>query len=160
MTRYGTHLHDLSHVPRTSTNPPLIIHSMEVVKWVTSKLCPFAIVEDEGFVRLMKTGWPHIKIPSKSTVARDVRTIFQKAKELVTKYLGDNEGWAHISTDAWRSPNNRAFIALVVHIEVDREMKKFLLDFIEVPFVSDTPYQTPVSYLKSFAASPTMGRIL
>jgi hypothetical protein len=88
------------------TNPPLIICSVEVVKWVTSKLHLFAIVEDDGFVWLMKTGQLHIKILSKSTVARDIRTIFQKAKELVTKYLGDNEGWAHISTDVWTSPNN------------------------------------------------------
>jgi hypothetical protein len=46
------------------------------------------------------------------------------------------ECWLHISTDSWTSPNQHTFIALMVHLEKEGIMKKFLLDFIEVPRVS------------------------
>ena len=41
---------------------------------------PFAVVEDEGYKRLMKTGRPECYIPSRSTVSRDVKSTFVKTR--------------------------------------------------------------------------------
>ena len=48
------------------------------------------IVEDPGFHRLMKTGRPHYKIPSRRTVARDVHVVFKRVKERISKILQVN----------------------------------------------------------------------
>jgi hypothetical protein len=37
----------------------------EIVRWVSESLCPFVIVEDQGFKSLMKTGRPEYYLPSR-----------------------------------------------------------------------------------------------
>lgn len=48
---------------------------------------PLSIVEDRGFKVLMKTGRPEYYIPSRVTVARDVKFVFKKARERIAKLL-------------------------------------------------------------------------
>lgn len=48
---------------------------------------PLSIVEDEGFKVLMKTGRPEYYIPSRSTVARDVKFVFKKTRDRIAKLL-------------------------------------------------------------------------
>ena len=107
------------------------------------------IVEDPGFQRLMKTGRPHYKIPSSKTVARDVHVVFRKVKERITKMLQVNiliiihkyfnltnlkeyDGRLSFATDAWTSPNQRAYVAITVHFEHKGEPISMLLDVVEV----------------------------
>jgi hypothetical protein len=45
-------------------------------------------------------------------------------------------GHLHFTTNAWTSPNHRAFVAWTVHLEYEGKMLCFLLDIIEVPKVS------------------------
>ena len=47
----------------------------------------FSIVEDQGFKILMKTGRPEYYIPSRVTVARDVKHVFQKTRKRIGKML-------------------------------------------------------------------------
>ena len=47
----------------------------------------FRIVDDAGFHRLMKTGCPHIHIPSHRTVVRDVHVVFKRVKARISKML-------------------------------------------------------------------------
>jgi hypothetical protein len=49
--------------------------------------------------------------------------------------LCDHSGCLHFTTDAWTSPNHRAFVAWTVHLEYEGSMLAFLLDIIEVPEV-------------------------
>jgi hypothetical protein len=107
------------------------------------------IVEDPGFHRLMKTGRPQYKIPSRRTVARDVHVVFQRVKEHISKILQVNisiviqnnfyltilknyDGRLSFATDAWTSPNQRAFVAVTVHFEHKGEPISMLLDIVEV----------------------------
>ena len=46
--------------------------------------------------------------------------------------LQEHPGHLHFSTDAWTSPNHRAFVAWTVHFEYEGAMIVFLLDIIEV----------------------------
>jgi len=48
----------------------------EIVCWISESLCPFAIVEDQGFKSLMKTSRPEYYLPLQSTVSHDVRLVF------------------------------------------------------------------------------------
>lgn len=51
---------------------------------------PLSIVEDNGFKVLMKTGRPDHYIPSRQTVARDVRFVFKRTRERIAKMLQVN----------------------------------------------------------------------
>ena len=48
---------------------------------------PFALVEDDGFKTLMKTGRPEYYIPSRSTVSRDVKRVFARTRTRVARLL-------------------------------------------------------------------------
>jgi hypothetical protein len=63
------------------------LDSAEIVKWVTKSIRPFSIVEDEGFNVLMKTGRPNYYIPSRHTVARDVKHVFLSTRRKIAKML-------------------------------------------------------------------------
>jgi hypothetical protein len=73
--------------------------SAEIVCWVSVSARPFAIVEDEGFKTLMKTGRPELWIPSKSTVARDVHRVFIRCRARIAKQL-------QVSVYAYRTANS------------------------------------------------------
>lgn len=111
------------------------------------------IVDDAGFHRLMKTGRPHYKIPKSKTVSQDVHQVFARVRARVGTMLKVgarislsmfyvNQGTYHskknydghlsFSTDAWTSPNNRAFVAVAVHFENNGEPVCMLLDIVEV----------------------------
>jgi hypothetical protein len=59
----------------------------EIVRWVSENLRPFNIVNDRGFQSHMKTGWPGYHIPSASTVARDVKTVFAHTQKTIASIL-------------------------------------------------------------------------
>ncbi|TDL29001.1 hypothetical protein BD410DRAFT_695207, partial [Rickenella mellea] len=90
------------------------------------------IVDDRGFQCLMKTGRPGYYIPSAKTVSRDVKEVFVKARQRIAKMLQEHDGSLSFATDAWTSPNHKAFIAVTVHFEIDGEPISLLLDLVEV----------------------------
>jgi hypothetical protein len=49
-------------------------------------------------------------------------------------------------TDAWTSPNHKAYVAVTVHLEQDAQPLSFLLDLMDVP-----RSHTGVNLAKSFA---------
>ena len=64
-----------------------IINRAEIVHWVSESNCPFKIVEDQGFLSLMKTGYPGYYVLSASTVAQDVKLVFGWTQERIAKTL-------------------------------------------------------------------------
>ena len=44
----------------------------------------------------------------------------------------DYDGRLSFATDAWTSPNQRAYVAITVHLEYDGEPISLLLDIVEV----------------------------
>jgi hypothetical protein len=60
---------------------------VEIVKWVSESMRPFSVVEDNGFKMLMKSGWPEYYLPSRHTVAQDVKVVFNKTHERVAAML-------------------------------------------------------------------------
>ena len=132
----------------------LALHRAEIVRWVSESLRPFLIVEDRGFQSLMKTGRPAYYIPSQWTVSRDVHLVFARTHNHIAtmlqvsssrKYLDSNwttyqkyDGKMSFTTDAWTSPNHRAFIAFSVHLEHKGVPLSMPLDVVEVAKVCDS----------------------
>ncbi|KAJ7728787.1 hypothetical protein B0H14DRAFT_2409936, partial [Mycena olivaceomarginata] len=69
-----------SHVPWTNEQS-----RAEQVRWVSESLRPFAIAKDRGYRRLMKSGRPSAYISSPTTIARDVKLLFNKTRERLKK---------------------------------------------------------------------------
>ena len=111
----------------------LTICRAEIVRWVCESKRPFSIVDDRGFQCLMKTGRPSYYIPSKATVSRDVKQVFVNARKRIAKMLQEYEGHLNFATDAWTSPNHKAFVAITVHFEKEGISISLLLDLVEVP---------------------------
>jgi hypothetical protein len=104
----------------------------EIVQWVSESKRPFNIVKDRGFQSLMKTGRPHYYIPSPTTVSRNVKRVFANVRKRIAKMLQEHKGRLNFATDAWTSPNHKAFIAITVHFEIDGVPMCMLLDLVEV----------------------------
>ena len=65
-------------------------------------------------------------------------------------HLQGHSGHIHFATDAWTSPNHRAFVAWTVHLHHKGHLLAFVLDIIEVPEVRllvHTTYSTNVHLL-------------
>ncbi|KAI4518013.1 hypothetical protein K525DRAFT_180739, partial [Schizophyllum commune Loenen D] len=78
----------------------------EIVQWMAESFRPFAVVEDDGFKKLMKTGRPEHYIPSRSTVSRDTKRVFVKTRASIARWLQEYDGDLNFQTDAWSSPNH------------------------------------------------------
>ncbi|KAH9903888.1 uncharacterized protein BXZ73DRAFT_54326, partial [Epithele typhae] len=87
---------------------------------------------DRAFQCLMKTGRPEYKIPSPSTVSRDIRHVFAKCRQRIGRMLQEYEGELNFTFDAWTSPNHRPFIAFAVHLHHRGAPLSMILDVIEV----------------------------
>ncbi|KIK76816.1 hypothetical protein PAXRUDRAFT_168183, partial [Paxillus rubicundulus Ve08.2h10] len=90
---------------------------------------PHTRAEVKGFQSLMKMGQPEYYIPSPETIKRDVKR--------VAKTLREYEGQISFTTDAWTSPNHRAFVAFSMHLEHEGVPLTFPLDVVEVAKVSN-----------------------
>jgi hypothetical protein len=135
----------------------LCCNRAEIVRWVSENLRPFKIVSDRGFQSLMKTGRPDYYIPSPSTVSRDVKRVFAKCRERIAKMLKasqqlwcrlvqkkltwyqDYDGDLNFATDAWTSPNHKAYVAVSVHMEWKGKPLSLILDLVEVAKVNTLP---------------------
>ncbi|RXW14793.1 hypothetical protein EST38_g11056 [Candolleomyces aberdarensis] len=105
---------------------------VESVRWVTESMRPASIVGDRGYHKLMKTGRPHMKLPSPQTVSCDVHVIFKNVRACIAELLKNYDGRLNFATDAWTSPNHRPFIAVTVHMEKNGEPLCMLLDIVEL----------------------------
>ena len=104
----------------------------EIVCWVSESLRPFNIVSNRGYQLLMKTGRPEYYIPSPTTVSRDVKKVLANVRKRLAKMLQEHKGKLNFATDAWMSPNHKAFVAITVHFEMDSKHMSMLLDMVEV----------------------------
>jgi hypothetical protein len=80
----------------------------------------------------MKTGRPDYYIPSPTTASRDVKRVFVNVRKRMAKMLQEHPGNLNFATDAWTSPNHKAFVAVTVHFELNGSAVTMLLDLVEV----------------------------
>lgn len=148
------------------------------MRWVAENKRPFQIVNDRGFRVLMKTGRPDYHIPSAQTLSRDVRNVFVRVRkrigrilqvskeckdliQLLTRFKKEYDGRLSFATDAWTSPNHKAYVAITVHLEQKGEALAMLLDIVEVP-KSHTGSNLAIAFVKvleDFGISNKVGMI-
>jgi len=80
----------------------------------------------------MKTGRPEYHLPSEQTISRDAKNVFVHARKRVATMLQKYEGQLNYATDAWTSPNHKAFVAFTVHFAHEGTPVSMLLDLVEV----------------------------
>ncbi|KAJ7210740.1 hypothetical protein GGX14DRAFT_363232, partial [Mycena pura] len=90
-----------------------------------------------SILELMGAGRPEFTMPSRRTVARDLNTAYERCSRRIRDLLSTYPGRLSFATDAWTSPNHRAFVAWTVHLQHEGQPLVFLLDIYEVPEVSD-----------------------
>ncbi|KAL1733408.1 hypothetical protein EV714DRAFT_204697, partial [Schizophyllum commune] len=94
---------------------------------------PFALVEDEGFKTLMKTGRPEYYLPSRTTVSRDVKRVFARSRARVAQFLQQAyDGDLSFQTDMWTSPNHIPYMGTTVTFEHKGEPVTIVLDVTQV----------------------------
>jgi hypothetical protein len=158
----------------TNTTWYILKPRIEIVHWIAENKRPFAIVKDHGFRDLMKTKRPKYQLPSPATVTQDVKHVFVsmwsllaiklKANKDVTYYSWPQpellnvkalDGSLSFVTDAWTSPNGRAYITMTIHLEIKGNTKSLLLDIMECACSHTRPNlaSTFVKVLKDFGIS-------
>lgn len=77
---------------------------------------PFAFVEDEGFVNLMKKAQPQYKVPSREYFKQNViPSLYQDCKREVSSLLSEAE-FVSLTSDIWTSTiSNQSFISFTAH---------------------------------------------
>ncbi|KAG1745709.1 hypothetical protein EDB19DRAFT_1578893, partial [Suillus lakei] len=78
--------------------------------------------ETKAEISLMKMGHPEYYLPSPSMVSHDVKLVF----------ANEYDGELNFATDAWTSPNHKAFVAVFVHLEHQGKPLAMVLDVVEV----------------------------
>ncbi|KAJ7871618.1 hypothetical protein B0H14DRAFT_3439341 [Mycena olivaceomarginata] len=103
-----------------------------LVRWFTESNRPMYAAKYRKFEELIINGRPGIEIHSQTTIARDIKTSFEHGPDHISKLLNDYPGKLSFTTDAWTSPNHRAFVAWTVHLQHKGKPLNFLLDIFEV----------------------------
>ncbi|KAJ6512712.1 hypothetical protein C8R45DRAFT_813319, partial [Mycena sanguinolenta] len=121
---------------RAHTEPEARAH---FVRWIAEANRAVKIVEDRELKELLEAGRPDFKTPSRRTVARDLNTAYERCSGRIQELLENYPGCLSFATDAWTSPNHRAFVAWTVHLQYEGQPLVFLLDIYEVPEVCISP---------------------
>jgi hypothetical protein len=108
---------------------------LEVTKFIVLANLPFAIVENEGFIKFLEYANPHINIKAASTYSRSkVPILYDNVKDAMLEQICkdlDKLDSVAFTTDLWTSRANDPYMAFTLHyITADFELKKFLLGCI------------------------------
>ncbi|KAJ7776075.1 hypothetical protein B0H14DRAFT_2401615, partial [Mycena olivaceomarginata] len=122
---------------RTGQRPVKVLHRAHtepefrayIVRWLAEANRPFRIMEDRELRELLLAGRPEHTIPSRRSISRDLNAAFDLF------FTQNYNGRLSFATDAWTSPNHRAFVAWTVHLQHEGQPLVFLLDVFEVPEV-------------------------
>ena len=125
----------------------------EIVHWVFENKQLFKIVTNHGFCSLMKTRRPGYCLPSAEIASCDVWVVFVNVWRCIAKILQvstiiyvflimnspsmlqplqEQKGVLSFTTDAWTSPNHKAYRAVMVHFENKGVPVAILLDIMEL----------------------------
>ncbi|KAJ7343896.1 hypothetical protein DFH08DRAFT_701908, partial [Mycena albidolilacea] len=96
---------------------------------------PAQNLQDRQLEDLLTASRPELTVLSRSTVAHDLKAVYERSADRVKKLLVEYDGRLSFATDAWTSPNHRTFVAWTVHLQHKGEPLVFLLDIFEVPEV-------------------------
>lgn len=105
---------DVSFKPLTQSRINNLTKAMTL--WIARDSRPMSIVEDEGFIKLMKTAVlnQHYKPPSRTTISRRLDDLYADMAEDIRTELSSSD-WLALTTDYWSSLANESFIGVTSH---------------------------------------------
>ena len=91
---------------------------------------PFKFVENLGFKMFMASSQLRFKIPTRTTIARDVMQMFLEEKVKLKSILSMNHQMVSLTTDTWTSIQNINYMCVTAHyIDEGWELQKKILSF-------------------------------
>lgn len=114
------------------------VKSMTVTKLIGEMIAldnqPFSIVEDIGFVRLLKHAFPNYQIPSRIDLSSNViPDLYTRARSVVLRRL-ENSQSCSFTTDVWTCKHtNNSFISLSVHFIDETTRRSYVLHASHFP---------------------------
>lgn len=85
-----------------------------ICKMIAMDMQPLSIVEDIGFIELIRVLEPGYTIPCRKTIANRTRNLYEEVKEEVNKKL-DQVSYIALATDAWTSRNCDSYLTVSAH---------------------------------------------
>ncbi|KAL4394409.1 hypothetical protein AHAS_Ahas02G0149100 [Arachis hypogaea] len=110
-----------------------VTRSILTEMFVTEELA-FRFVERNVFRRLLHSLQPKFKIPSRTTLARDILSFYETEKMKLQSYLSHHCQKVCLTTDTWTtSSQNLTYMSLTAHfIDNDWKLQKRILNFCRV----------------------------
>ena len=130
-----------------------MICGAQIVQLVLKSVFPFKIVEEWGFLLMVKAGLPNYYLPSTSNASSNICIVFawtstcirQMLQVSVSNKIKANREWptGKIEThwpdkflmDAWTLPNHYAYVAVMAQLVVWDLLICIVLNIIELPMV-------------------------
>lgn len=101
---------------------------------ITTDLLPVSIIEDEGFLQLLKTIDPRYQPPSHRTIMKQLLPQLYENKKAVLMESLAQINWCSFTTDLWTSNNTMGYITMTCHyINSDWTLKSAVLETLHVP---------------------------
>lgn len=104
-----------------------------IVSWITKDCRPISIVNDEGFVNIMKiaTGCNTYSAPCYSTITEKMHHIYSEECKTLSSKLQAAPA-VSLTADFWTSAQNKAYLGITVHFIEEWTLKSCVLDVFEV----------------------------
>nr|XP_025677812.1 zinc finger BED domain-containing protein RICESLEEPER 2-like [Arachis hypogaea] len=94
---------------------------------------PFRFVESPKFRKFVHALQARFKVPSRTTLARDIGALYAEEKMKLQDFLSTNCGRVCLTTDTWTSIQNFTYMSLTAHfVDLDWKLHKKILNFCQV----------------------------
>ena len=89
---------------------------------------PYSIVEEIGFLALIKAAFPHYQVPSRPYFVSYIEKLYTEKFTILYEQLHETKHVA-LTTDLWTSPQNEATISLsALFVIADGELNDCMLE--------------------------------
>jgi len=93
---------------------------------------PFNSVSDPLYLEEIQLLQPGIKVPSPSTVSRDVQAIYKEGSISIKEYFSKHQGAIHLVIDGWTAPFAASYLGIVVVWLSGGKIWRAILEFIRL----------------------------
>ena len=81
---------------------------------IARDICPISIVDDPGFLNLLKVAEPRYAVPCRSTVLRNLSDLYTEEKRRIRGIVASAD-YLCCTTDMWSSRTGDGYISLICH---------------------------------------------
>ncbi|PIL29554.1 hypothetical protein GSI_08362 [Ganoderma sinense ZZ0214-1] len=118
------------HIQVCTPLPPT--DTKEITEYAQGVNYSYARLRIPEFRELLRMLYARVEIPSRVTVSRDVKDIFEDSRARVKAKLQALPGKIHICMDGWMSPNVISFLGVTAHWHENGSIQHVILDFIKL----------------------------